>query len=349
MNRAHKFSASVAIVLGGTVLAACSSGTSSSETSSAAATQAATTNASSAASAAAPPAAGDLSMTYLAGVAGDAFYISVGCAAKAEADSLGVALDIQAPAKWDVTLQRPIVDAAIAANPSAMIVTPNDEAALQQSLNQAKEAGITLVLSDTTTKDPSVAVSAVTGDNVKIGALAFEAIKAAHPDGGKLLIMGSAPGITTGDDRIKGFTGAAAADSKFQIVSTQYGQDDNAKAAQLMSAALQKDPDIIGVFGVSGTETQGAATALRQEGKNGTITLVGVDAYPAQVEAMKSGDVQALIAQDVAELGKQSVLQAYNALTGQTVEPSVLVGSTVITPDNLDLPEGQAALYKSDC
>ena len=65
------------------------------------------------------------------------------------------------------------VDAAIAKSPKALIVTPTDESALQRSLDQAKRDGMKIVLSDTTTEDPSVAESSVTGDNVKVGAMAF--------------------------------------------------------------------------------------------------------------------------------------------------------------------------------
>lgn len=320
MTWTRKAAAAMAITACGSLLAACGSGGS-----------------------------GAKAITYLPGVAGDAFYISVGCAAKAEAKTLGVKLDIQAPQKFDATLQRPILDAAVSKNPKALIVTPDDDSALQESLDQAKRDGIKLVLSDTTTKDPSVAEAAVTADNVKVGELAFQAIKQAHPSGGKVLVINSAPGISTGDDRQKGFEQAVRADPSFTYVGSQYAQDDNAKAAQLTAAALQRNPDIIGIFGTSGNETQGAATAVRQAGLKGKLTVVGVDAYPSQVAAMKTGDIQALIAQNVSELGKQSLLQAYNAIEGKPVQRTVLVNSTIITPQTLNTPTGQAALYKSSC
>ncbi len=292
---------------------------------------------------------GKKSLTYLPGVAGDNFYISVGCAAKIEAKKLGYSLDIQAPQKFDATLQRPILDSAIAKKPAALIVTPTDESALQKSLEGAKRDGIEIVLSDTTTKDPSVAVSSVTGDNVAIGASAFEAIKAAHPDGGKVLVINSAPGISTGDDRGKGFEDAVKADPSFTYLGQQYAQDDNAKAAQLTAAALQKNPDIVAIFGTSGNETQGAATAVRQAGKKGKIMVVGVDAYPAQVKALETGDLQALIAQDVSAIGVQSILQAVNGVEGKKVTKQILVKSTIITKESLGTPEGQAAVYKTKC
>ena len=292
---------------------------------------------------------GGKNLTYLPGVAGDNFYISVGCAAKVEAKKLGYKLDIQAPQKFDATLQRPILDSAVAKKPAALIVTPTDESALQLSLEQAKRDGIKIVLSDTTTKDPTVAVSSVTGDNVAIGTSAFEAIKAAHPNGGKVLVINSAPGISTGDDRGKGFEKAAKSDSSFTYLGQQYAQDDNAKAAQLTAAALQKNPDIVAIFGTSGNETQGAATAVRQAGKKGKIMVVGVDAYPAQVKALETGDLQALIAQDVSAIGEQSILQAVNAVEGKKVTKQILVKSTIITKESLGTPEGQAAVYKTKC
>jgi ribose transport system substrate-binding protein len=292
---------------------------------------------------------GDKTLTYLPGVAGDNFYISVECSARAEAKKLGYSLDVQAPQKWDATLQRPILDAAIAKKPGALIVTPTDESSLQTSLEQAKRDGIKVVLSDTTTKDPTVAASAVTADNVVVGEKAFEALKNAYPHGGRLLVIGSAPGVSTGDDRVKGFKKAVASARGFTLVGVQYAQDDNAKAAQLTAAALQKNPDIVGVFGVSGNETQGAATAVRQAGLQGKTSVVGVDAYPAQVKALESGDVLALIAQDVNAVGTQSVLQAVNAVEGKTVKEKVLTGSIILTKKSLSTAQGKATVYKTKC
>ncbi len=339
MNKNKHWLVGVALAGATSMLVACSSGTSSESTAEAAP----------ATSAAAEPE--NKNLIWVAGVAGDPFYVSVECSAKATADELGYTLDVQAPTKWDVTLQRPIVDAAIAAGPAGLLVTPNDSAALQTSLEQAKNGGMTIVLTDTTTEDPSVAASAVSGDNIAIGTAAFEAIKQAHPEGGKILMINSAPGITTGDLRAKGFEDAvkAAEAEGFTYLGQQFAQDDNAKAAQLTAAALAKDPDIVGIFGTSGNETQGAATAVRQAGMKGKVTIVGVDAYPAQIKDLESGAIQALIAQDVAGIGQKSVQQMVNALTGQPVEAVVTTGVTILTKENLSSAESQAAIYKTSC
>lgn len=289
------------------------------------------------------------SITLLPGVAGDTAYISMECAAREKAKELGYALDMQAPQKFDATLQRPIVDAAIAKKPAAIIIAPTDTSALQKSLEQAKADGIKVILFDTTTEDPSVAESSVSTDNPDIGAAAFDAIKAAHPDGGKVWVIGSAPGISTGDERLKGFQDAVAADSSFEYVGVQYGQDDTARGAQLTAATLAKDPDIIGIFGVSYKEAQGAATAVKQAGLTDKITLVSVDSDPGQIEALRDGQFQGLVAQDFTQIGTDSVEQAVNAIEGKPVEKNIQTGVHLITPENVDTPESQEAIYKTSC
>ena len=294
-------------------------------------------------------AADNKSIVLLPGVAADSAYISMECAARAKAQELGYDLEVQAPQKFDPALQRPIIDAAIAKRPAAVIVAPTDVSALQKSLEQAKRDGVKVILFDTTTQDPSVAESSVATDNHGVGAAGFQAIADAHPDGGKIWIIGSAPGISTGDDRVEGFVDAVNKDPRFQYVGVQYGQDDTAKSAQLTAAALQKDPDIVGIFAASYKESEGAATAVKQAGLTDKITMVSVDADPGQVKALEDGQFQALVAQEFAEIGGVSVEQAVNAIEGKPVTPEIQTGVRVITKENLDTPESQAVVYRTSC
>lgn len=288
-------------------------------------------------------------ITLLPGVAADSAYISFECAAREKAEELGYEVDVQAPQRFDATLQRPIIEAAIAQRPGAIIVAPTDTSALQQPLEQAKTDGIQVVLFDTTTEDPSVAVSSVATDNLGVGEAGFTAIEERHPEGGKVWVIGSAPGISTGDQRVEGFVDAAEGNPDFTYVGLEYGQDDAAKSAQLAAATLQADPDIIGIFAASYKEGQGVATAIRQAGLEDQITLVSVDADPAQVDSLRDGQFQALIAQDFEQIGIDSVEQAVNAIEGNPVEEAIETGVHIITEENVDSPESQAAIYKTEC
>jgi len=49
-------------------------------------------------------------MTFIQGVAGDGFYVTMGCGIQAEAKKLGnVTANIQGPSQFDATLQNPII------------------------------------------------------------------------------------------------------------------------------------------------------------------------------------------------------------------------------------------------
>lgn len=292
-------------------------------------------------------AAANKKIAFVQGVAGDEFYITMECGIKAKAAELGYTVETQGPQKFDPTLQKPIVDSVIAAKPAALLIAPTDVKAMQAPLEQAAKAGIKVVLVDTTVGDPAFAVSQISSDNVGGGKAAFEAIKAKKPEGGKILVISTDPGISTVDARVKGFEEAAKGDAKFTYLGVQYSHNDPATAAGLVSSALQKDPDIIGIFATNLFSAEGSATGVKQAGKTG-ITIVGFDAGPNQVKALKEGVVQALVAQQPGTIGSDGITQADAALTGKSVKATIQTGFTIITADNL-AGDGGKAVYKSSC
>ena len=255
---------------------------------------------------------------------------------------------MQGPEKFDPTLQKPIIDSVVAKKPDALLVAPTDVTAMQAPLKAAADAGIKVVLVDTTLDDPSFAVSEVSSDNEGGGKAAFDAIKQLNPSGGKVLVISVNPGISTTDARVKGFEDAVNADGAFQYLGVQYSNNEPALAAQLVTAALQKDPDIVGIFATNLFSAEGTATGVRQAGKQEQVKIVGFDAGPAQVKALKDGTVQALVAQQPGTIGEDGVAQAVLALDGKPTEKKIQTGFTIITQQNVD-GDAKDAVYRSSC
>jgi ribose transport system substrate-binding protein len=289
-----------------------------------------------------------LTMSFVPGVAGDEFYITMQCGIEAEAKKLGVTVNTQGPTKFDPTLQKPIVDSVVAAKPDGILIAPTDVTAMGAPLKAAAAAGIKVGLVDTTLQDTSFVTTQVASDNKGGGAAAFKAIQEANPTGGKVLAISVDPGISTIDARIEGFENAVKADSKFTYVGVQYSHNDPAVAAQLVSAALSKDPDIIGIFAANIFSAEGSATGARQVGKQPGLTIVGFDAGPAQIKQLKEGTVQALIAQQPWQIGANGLDQVVAAMKGEPVTKSIQTDSKILTKDNLAADEAKYA-YKSGC
>lgn len=287
-------------------------------------------------------------LVFVQGVAGDEFYISMQCGIEAEADKLGASVTTQGPEQFDATLQKPLIDSVTASQPDALLVAPTDVTAMQAPLEAAAAAGIEVVLVDTTVDDPSFAVSQIASDNVGGGEAAFQALQELNPDGGKVLVISVDPGISTTDARAEGFESAVEADPKFEYLGVQYSHNEPAEAAKLVTAALQKDPDIVGIFATNLFSAEGSATGVRQADAQDQVSIVGFDAGPDQVQQLRDGTVQALIAQSPEEIGVDGVQQAMAAIDGEETEPEIQTGFTIITQDNVD-GAAKDALYKSSC
>ena len=115
-------------------------------------------------------------VTLIAGVKGDEFYITMNCGAQAEAEKLGVSLDFQGPDQFDASLQTPIVNAVTAKKPDAILIAPTDAKAMYAPIKQAADAGIKVVLVDTTLEQPDLAVSQIASDNLGGGKAAAKAL-----------------------------------------------------------------------------------------------------------------------------------------------------------------------------
>jgi ribose transport system substrate-binding protein len=286
------------------------------------------------------------SMTLIAGVRGDEFYITMNCGAQAEARKQNVSLNFQGPNEFDAAQQTPIVNAVAAKKPDAILVAPTDTKAMFAPIKQAADGGSKIVLVDTTLENSELAVSQIASDNEGGGRAAAETLTELIGGEGKVWVINVKPGISTTDARAKGFE-EGAKEAGLNYIGQEYSQDEPAVAARATKAILARHPDLKGIFATNLFSAEGAASGLREAGKLGDVKIVGFDAGPKQVEDLKEGLVQALIAQRPAQIGALGVQQAVNSLDDKPVRKKIGTGFVSVTKDNLD--QNQDALYKARC
>ena len=81
-----------------------------------------------------------------------------------------------------------------------------------------------------------------------------------------------------------------------------------------------------GIFVVGNVGSEGAAAALRAANVSDRVKVVQYDASPPQVDQLKQGVLDALIAQDPYQEGVSAVDQAVNAVLGKPVETVIQTG-----------------------
>jgi len=291
------------------------------------------------------------------GVKGDPFYVTMQKGAQAKADALGATLVVDGPAQFDATLQTPIVDALIAKKVDVIIIAACDKQAMIAPLQRANDAGIKIISVDTFIGDGDYTngpvkfpLSYIGSDNTQGGMIAGQALIKAIGDKGKIYIQNVKPGISTTDQREKGCKDAiAASNGAVTLAGVDYNNDSAATAAQQTSAVLQRDKTVAGIFGTNLFGAEGAAQAVKNANKQGTIKIANFDAPVQAITDLQNGVVDLVIAQKPAEMGSTAVQYAVDALTGKTsdIQKRVPTGYVVIDKNNVNTPEAQNAIYKS--
>lgn len=293
---------------------------------------------------------GKKTVELITGVKSDPFYITMTCAAKAEATKLGVDFKADGSAQWDVSVQRPIIDSVGAAKPDGLLISPVDTAALTPSLKQIQGAGTKVVLVDTAVTDTSIGVSRISSDNEAGGKVAAQALAKLMGDKGSAIVISVKPGISTTDARIKGFTEEMQANHPgITLLPVLYDNDLPATAASQIQSTLAAHPDLGGVFAGNTNTGQGIATGLQAAGKQGAVKVAAFDAEPDEIQALTNGTLQVLVAQDPGSIGAQGVDQAVAAITGKPVTAQIGTNMVAITKDNMNDPDVSKYFYKGSC
>jgi ribose transport system substrate-binding protein len=288
-------------------------------------------------------------MTFylIPGISTDAFYTTMHKGAAAAAAKLGVKLIFQgSPTQFSAPTQIPILNAAIARHPDAILIAPTDKQALIAPIQKAISAGIPVATVDTFITKP-IAFTNISSDNVAGGKKAADALALAIGKKGVVAGVSVQPGISTTDQRKQGFEAELKKYPGIKYLGTQFDNDDQTKASQITSAMLTAHSDLNGVFAMNVVSGDGVTAAVKQAGKSGRVKLVEFDAEPIQVQALKAGTIDALVAQDPYDIGYTGVQLAYKYVTGHKagIKKHYGTGEAIITKANADSPAIKKFLY----
>lgn len=296
-------------------------------------------------------------LALVQGVKGDPFYVTMQKGAQAMADKLGATLVVDGPAQFSASLQTPIVDALIAKKVDVMIIAACDKQAMIAPLQRANDAGIKVISVDTFIGDGNYTSGPVTfplsyigSDNTQGGMIAGQALIKAIGGKGSLYIENVQPGVSTTDQRAQGCKDAiAATKGAVTLVGLNYDNDSAAVAAQQTAAILLRDKNLSGIFGTNLFSAEGAAQAVKNANKQGTIKIANFDAPVQAITDLRNNVVDLVIAQKPADMGSIAVQYAIDALNGKTsdIKKRVATGYVVIDRSNVDTPAAQNAIYKS--
>jgi ribose transport system substrate-binding protein len=288
------------------------------------------------------------SVALIGGVRDSPFYAAIDCGAKTEAKKLGIQYTYAAPGTFDPAAQQPVLSSVIANSPQAILIAPTDKVAMEAPMRQAKAANINLITVDTQLDNTADLSSQVNSDNVAGGALGADTMAGLIGGKGKVVAISEPPGSSTDDQRVEGFVNQMKAKHPdITVLETQYADHSAQATASKVASVLAANPDLKGVFAVDNFTGDGAPIGVRNANARSSVKIVAFDAQPSQVEALKVGDIDAIISQNPFDMGVLGVDYAVDLGKAQQVPTKKITGLTAITKDNVDSPAVVPFIYKS--
>jgi ribose transport system substrate-binding protein len=279
------------------------------------------------------------------------FWKSVEAGAKQAGKELGVEIIWKGPLKEnDRAQQIAIVEQFVTEGVSGIVLAPLDNTALQRPVAAAMEKKIPVVIFDSGLKGEAGKdyVSFVATDNKKGGNLGGEHLAKLMGGKGNVVLLRYQVGSSSTMEREEGFLEAVHKVSGLQMtVNNRYSGATVGEAKTASMNIVDKLKEANGIFCPNESSTFGMLLALRQMNLAGKIRFIGFDTSPPLIEALQSGEIDALVAQDPTLMGYQGVKTLVAKLQGKEVPKAIDTGVRLITRENLNTPEIKKLLGNS--
>ena len=214
---------------------------------------------------------------------------------------------------------------------AAIVISPCESRAIVPAIQEANAAGIPVFTVDIPCLEPGVEiVSQIATDNYGGGKEAARAmIEALGEKGGKIAIL-NAKKFESCRLRVKGFTEVikehnAKGGNPIEIVGEYESSGAKETGFNAGLDAVQKDPDLVGIFAINDPAALGAYTALEQSGKAKKVVLIGFDGQPEGKQAIKEGKIYADPIQFPDKMGVKVVEAIVDHAAGKQVKPEQLI------------------------
>lgn len=297
-----------------------------------------------------------LTFAFVPGIA-DPFYYTMERGTREKADELGVRLVIaQYPTVWETEAQQAVLENLVAEHQiDLLLIAPVSVDTMLAPLKKLHDQGIEIITVDTFLGDGDYAkdspysfpLAYIGTDNELGGRKVAEQLAKLLGETGKVYVNTTNRDTSSVMGRVSGFQSGIAEFPNMELVGIDYNLDVQENARKQTLAALQKYPDMIGVFGTNMFSAQGAYRAIVSAGLTGAVKIASWDATPELISALKEGQVDVVLAQKPAEIGALAVEWGYKFFKEQAQVPKkVIPGFEFFTRDNVNDPAMQQFIYQ---
>ena len=230
---------------------------------------------------------------------------------QAEADKMGIKVDIYAAnTEDDVEGQVTLLENAISTGYKAIGLAPISDVNLNNAIADATSKGIKIVNIDEKVNMDALAelggacTAYVATDNVAVGKLGAEYLIEQIGGAGEVAIVEGKAGAVSGENRRDGAKAAFEA-AGLTIVESQPADWDRTKAYDVATNYITAHPDLKAIYCCNDTMAMGVQEAVEASGKD--IKVCGTDGNDDAIQSVADGKLAATVAQDPAAVGAKGL------------------------------------------
>ncbi len=237
-----------------------------------------------------------------------------------------------------------IVEDAVAEGFDAIVISAIDYEKLAESVNQAAESGVKVVVIDSDVNSDKVAVR-ISTDNYKAGFAMGEEMARLLGYSGEVATLEFSTDTKNGLDRINGFVDAISQYGEMQIVVRKQTFSDVEVASKRTAEILKEFPNIDGIASMNELITVGLGEGI-ENSKRTDITCVGFDNNAIVVDYIERGVFASTVVQNQFGMGYLGGEYAIKLATGEVTQANDIdTGVWVATKENMQDKEMQFVLF----
>lgn len=215
-----------------------------------------------------------------------------------------------------------------------LVVNPVDYQEIHPALEEAKSAGVPVVIVDSQVSEPDLAACTIVSDNYGAGVLCAEHLMETR-DSARILLL-EHPEAQSGIDRIQGFCDAIQGNANYQVVETIDSQGQLEIAMPRVSEFLEQNGSVDVVMALNDPSALGAIAALEEHDYLDQTLVYGVDGAPEAKGMIRENSMTATVAQSPIQIGQTTAEVVYQILHGQECQKEIVVPVELITSENVD-------------
>lgn len=222
--------------------------------------------------------------------------------------NLNIKIDWRTPNEEDAQKQAEAIEQLVLNGAHGIAVSCSDANKLTDAINSAVRNGVPVATFDSDAPASRRFVSYAV-DDVQCGERVMDELAKVMGERGVVAILAGNQNAPNLQKRVQGVKNAAKKYPGIKIRETYYHKETPQDAAAKVEQVMQSNPDITGWAMIGGWPL---FTDNALKWAPGTVKCVSVDALPAELQYLRSGHVQVLLAQQVFEWGYRSVEHIIN-------------------------------------